>query len=302
MTLSAGAAQIQLQGHQYVCPDVLALAVRVARATARPLLLFGAPGSGKSSLAKFIAARDDLRYYEHVITARTTARDLLWSFDSVRRLSDAQTRTGVKADRHYVMPGALWWAFDRASALGHVRATEPYADWNSSRADHGAIVLIDEIDKADPDVPNSLLIPLADRYFTVTDLDGAPDVHETSTPQSLIVITSNEERELPPAFERRCVVHRLDDHDDEMLETIAGNHAPKDSDYPLPYLISQLKEARNTARDEQRRQPSTAEFIDAIKACIGENITTPEHSHMKDIIKMIFEKDTRSDDVQGWPR
>ncbi|GAB2843260.1 AAA family ATPase [Lentzea nigeriaca] len=297
------AAEIERHGDQYVCPDVLDLAVRVARATTRPLLLFGAPGSGKSSLAKHIAAKQNLRFYEHVVTARTTARDLLWSFDTVRRLSDAQTKTGVKPDKHYISPGALWWAFDRVSAADHPRTAEPHPDWNATRADRGAVVLIDEIDKADPDVPNSLLVPLADRYFTVTDLDQAQPVHEKPGPdgESLIIITSNEERELPPAFERRCVVHRLDEHDKETLKIIAGNHTGSDDKYPLDFLIGRLTDARRTAKEEQRRQPSTAEFIDAIKACVREGITTADHPSLKPVLEMIYTKKTRGDAVQGWP-
>ena len=294
-------AQVEEQGSRYVCADGLELAVRVARATKRPLLLFGAPGSGKSSLAKYIAYRHGLRYYEQVITARTTARDLLWSFDSVRRLGDAQAMTGIKTDRDYIAPGVLWWAFDRAGAASYPRGSEPHADWNSSRSGNGAIVLIDEIDKADPDVPNSLLVPLADRYFAVTDLEEAQVVEESSGQESLIVITSNEERDLPPAFERRCVVYRLEDHDQEALRQIATNHVPDQDTYPLEHLIDELTAARRQAREAQRRPPSTAEFIDAIRACIGEGITTATHSHLEDVLRMIFRKNTRGDAGQGWP-
>lgn len=302
MSIGTGSAQVVEEGSKYIRPAGLDLAVRVARATTRPLLLFGAPGSGKSSLAKNIAYLDGRRYYEHVVTARTTARDLQGSFDSVRRLGDAQLKTEGWQDDDYVAPGALWWAFDRASALRFKRAKEPHSTWNTGekRAEAGAVVLIDEIDKADPDVPNSLLVPLADRYFTVTDLSEAVVVREKSSTPCLIVITSNQERELPPAFVRRCVVYELEAHDEPTLRRIADNHVGKNRKYPLDHLIQKLTEARQQARNDQRRQPSTAEFIDAIQACLGEGIESKTHRDLDPILKMIFEKGTGNDAAQGW--
>jgi MoxR-like ATPase len=126
-------------------------------------------------------------------------------------------------------------------------------------------------------------------------------VEELAKPESLIVITSNEERELPPAFERRCVVYRLEDHNEKTLRQIALNHVRDDRAYPLDHLIDELTAARKHARDAQRRPPSTAEFIDAIRACLGEGITTATHSHLEDVLRMIFRKNTRGDTGQGWP-
>ena len=300
MSIGTGANQIAEHGRKYVRSEDLSLAVRVARATNRPLLLFGAPGSGKSTLAKNIAFDYDLRYYEHVVTARTTARDLLWSFDSVRRLGDAQVRREGLRDDDYVTPGVLWWAFDRADALGLSKSTEPCHDWNSveKRRDRSAVVLIDEIDKADPDVPNSLLVPLAGRYFTITDLRDAKDVQEKSDPPCLIIITSNQERELPPAFVRRCVVHQVREHDEEDLRKIAELHVGTEVDYPLDDLIKALEKARAKADTDRRRRPSTAEFIDAIRACLGIGITSGGHAELKPVLKMIFNKETGSDSAQ----
>src|SRR5262245_26922047 len=107
-------------GRVYVMPEEVELAVDVALATGRPLLLRGEPGSGKSSLAAYLARMRGWRYYEHVVTSRTKAEDLLWTYDHVRRLSDAQVRDKGTAlvDQHYVTPGPLWWAFDPASAAG----------------------------------------------------------------------------------------------------------------------------------------------------------------------------------------
>src|SRR6476661_3688380 len=106
-------------GAVYVYDPRLKLAVDVALATGRPLLIEGEPGSGKSSLAAFAARNMDWRYYEHVVSSRTRASDLLWRFDTVRRLADAQARAGGGAelnDYNYIEPGVLWWAFDRESA------------------------------------------------------------------------------------------------------------------------------------------------------------------------------------------
>ena len=105
-------------GRVYVMSDDIDLAVRVTLATGRPLLLRGDPGSGKSSLAAYIARQRGWRYYEHVVTSRTQARDLLWTFDSVRRLADAQVLQGgaTLSDYDYVEPGVLWWAMARDSA------------------------------------------------------------------------------------------------------------------------------------------------------------------------------------------
>jgi MoxR-like ATPase len=104
----------QRDGSVYVYSNDIVLAVNVALATARPLLIRGASGSGKSSLAANIARKMRWRYYESVISSRTQARDLLWTFDTVRRLSDAQTE--LREMSAYIKPGVLWWAFDNASA------------------------------------------------------------------------------------------------------------------------------------------------------------------------------------------
>jgi MoxR-like ATPase len=287
---------VRREGSRYVPSTRLELAVAVARAARRPLLLFGDPGSGKSTLARYVAFKHDLRYYEHVVTSRTMAQDLLWSFDSVRRLGDAQLRDGRgPTDDDYVLPGALWWAFDRASAQRLPKSHEPFGEWNGTRHDRDAVVLIDEIDKTDPDLPNSLLAPLAGRYFTVTDVTDGHRISDGAVP-SLIVVTSNEERELPPAFERRCVVFRLDRHTKDELRGIVQRHLDQDGRggqldrIPVADLIERLEAARNSAVADRRRQPSTAEFLDAVNACIELDVTNDEDTTFDGIIRMIFEK------------
>lgn len=280
-------------GAAYVMSEKLELAVDVAYATGRPLLLRGDPGSGKSSLAAHIARQRGSRYYELVVTSRTQAQDLLWTFDSVRRLAAAQL-SERKDDNAYVEPGVLWWAFARGSALE--LGTEPEAELNAERSPAHAVVLIDEIDKADPDVPNGLLVPLGSNRFKVTETGTVVRIDDepSDTPDSkhLIIITTNEERELPQAFLRRCVVVWLAHPDAEGLVTIARTHldtyeggmSPEDEE-----LARELADAVVTLREELSKEavrpPSTAEFLDALRACRRLGITTnsPQWQELRDM-------------------
>lgn len=307
-------------GRVYVMPDDLRFAVRVALVTRRPLLLRGMPGSGKSSLALYIATQMNWRYYEHVVTYRTQPRDLLWSFDSVRRLADAQVtvRSGrTPDDASYVEPGVLWWALAPHSARRRGRpegtgitdpCPDPFEEVNATRKPDRAVVLIDEIDKADPDVPNSLLVPLGSHRFTVAEIgreirterpegtdgessDGDLPVGESSAGEHdergarhLVVLTTNEERELPQALLRRCVVHVLPEHDRAMLVRIAEEHMAlwpggvTDTDRDLADAVAgELMKVRQHADKQGVRRPSTAEYLDALLACRSLGIRPGDH-------------------------
>ena len=175
-------------GSVYQMHPRVRLAVDVALAAGRPLLLRGEPGSGKSSLAPYLARNLKTRYYEEVVAASTRVEDFLWRFDTVRKLSDAQARQpGEPApdDAEYVVEGVLWKAFDPDGEFG----SEDTPD---------AVILIDEIDKADPDVPNGLLVPLGAGQFPVPAREDPIAIPKGR--RVIVVITTNEERQLPPAF------------------------------------------------------------------------------------------------------
>jgi MoxR-like ATPase len=184
-------------------------ALRAAEAAGRPLLIRGEPGTGKSQTARAAAAAAGRLFLSVVIDGRTEAADLLWHFDAVGRLSDAQVGEGALPPVAYLSPGPLWWAYHWNSASTQwdrrkqgERPEHP-TGWTPA---HGTVLLIDEIDKADPDLPNAFLELLGNRGFTVPYL-GNRVVRGERPP--LVVITTNEERELPNAFLRRCLVLTL---------------------------------------------------------------------------------------------
>jgi MoxR-like ATPase len=271
-------------GAMYRMPSSLHLAVEVALTAGRPLLLRGDPGTGKSSLAAYVARRLGWRYYEHVVTAQTTAAQLQWHFDAVGRLSDAQAHA-ARPEADYVEPGVLWWALNRSSAAKH--GIEPFAEMNRERDVHRAVVLIDEIDKAHPDVPNGLLVALGSNLLQVPQLPDpiSLDAQEVPSPKGfpkgvevsrlLTVITSNEERELPSAFLRRCVVYDLEQPDAEELVAIARLHFDEakrpftKKDAKLATAIAERVVALRKSAEPGGHRPGTAELLDAFRAARG---------------------------------
>lgn len=249
-------------GAIYRLDPELRLALNVAIATGRPLLVRGDPGSGKSSFAPYLARNLNARYFEEVVSASTRVEDFLWRFDAVRRLSDAQVRKrqGSLNDSDYVVPGVLWRAFDPDGRFGS--DTKP-----------DAVVLIDEIDKADPDVPNGLLVPLGSGRFEVRPTQQVVAVPEGR--RIVVIITTNGERQLPPAFLRRCVVVRIPDPTPESLTEIArlhvygpGNTEPSGSDRELfAVLAARLIQLRGESAGQRERPPGVAEYLDAVWAC-----------------------------------
>lgn len=199
-------------------------AINAALASGRPLLIRGEPGTGKSQLARAAAHLLGRAFIWKVVDAQTQVADLFYSFDAIERLAQAQVAgalhggsnaTGQKIaeildERNYIQPGPLWLAFDAAGARDQQRRYEARCEVAAasvattvSGPDRGHVVLIDEIDKTDPSVPNGLLEALGQGTFAV--LRGKVSLHRAG-PAPLIVITTNGERELPGAFVRRCMV------------------------------------------------------------------------------------------------
>ena len=193
-------------------------ALLAAEAAGRPLLVRGEPGVGKSQLARAAAVASGRLLLSVAVNARTESQDLQWEFDAVGRLSEAQflahTESKARLQRmnphRFLSPGPLWWAFNWASAIKqwqschHKLSAQPEipSDWTPEK---GTVLLIDQIDKADSDLPNALLETLGNSDFAVPYL-GVSVCRQSGTPQTLVVITTNEDRELPPAFLRRCLV------------------------------------------------------------------------------------------------
>lgn len=305
-------------GQVYVLPstDPLWLAVRIAKTTGRPLLLRGDPGTGKSSLAAKVALDEKWRYYEYIVTARSEVTDLLWTFDSVRRSAKASTNDASNFDDYeFVEPGPLWWAFNRDQARyrGQPRrrardnyrndqADEPSKELNSERLDYGAVVLIDDIDKAgSDDVANGLLGALGSGRFRVDET--GTEVELTDEMNVLVVITTNNEHELPAAFERRCIVHELTPPSVDQLVAIALAHAKHEGrsitaskKARIRRIAEKVDELRADARVNKLRAPGIAEFLDAVWAVLDTGID-PDGEQWELVQAMTLAKDQRWEEV-----
>jgi MoxR-like ATPase len=265
----------------HVIDDESIDAINAALATARPLLVRGEPGTGKSQLARAAAVLLGRAFLSHAVDARTETRDLLWTLDAVARLATAQVMSALHKVDHdevmrridvveFIQPGPLWWAFDWASAreqARRARTSEPLTPegWT---ADAGAVVLVDEIDKADASVPNGLLDALGHGRF---DVQGRAPVAMNAARLPLVVITTNEERSMPDAFLRRCLVLHLGLPEDRsaLVETliVRGRAHFKDAaESVLRKAAEQLADDRDEHKKRDLAPPGLAEYIDLVRA------------------------------------
>lgn len=278
------------EAHHYFEPDHLK-AVVAAWHAGRPLLIKGKPGVGKSQLARAVAEHLDMQFISLVIQPRSEYQDLLWEYDAVARLADAQiyAAAGEKdihsklAQQHYIKPGPLWWALDPISAEaqnhredGSEKGPDPRL-MPTGFAQKGNVVLIDEIDKADIDLPNGLLELLGNQSFS-TPFGGT--VESCFEHQPLVIITTNEDRELPAAFVRRCLVltMALPATEDEAafdaaLRQYAQAHYPGSVQEPedkqetsiADQAARLLREERLAAEKAQLPAPGPAEYLDLLR-------------------------------------
>ncbi|PWC96000.1 MoxR family ATPase [Azospirillum sp. TSO5] len=255
-------------------------AISTAMAARRPLLVRGEPGVGKSQLARAAAMALKRVYLQHVVDSRSEARDLLYRFDAVERLAEAQMAGALREDpqavrnrlaiANHLCPGPLWWAFDWAGAMERAAVSGASAPTQQpGDPANGCVVLIDEIDKAEPEFPNGLLEALGAGAFTPPGHDGTVTLTGT---MPLVIITSNEERALPDAFLRRCVVLCL-----ELPKTRDGliahlvergrSHFPDVAETVLLKAADQLASDRAQAKTNRWTPlPGQAEYLDLIRA------------------------------------
>lgn len=225
---------------QYIVSDELARAVNVAVHLGRPLLVKGEPGTGKTLLAVNLAQALGLSLIRWQVKSTTKAADGLYVYDTVRRLHDSRFGEGRVDDiERYIDLGPLGQAFESETQT---------------------VVLIDEIDKADLEFPNDLLHELDTMSFTVTETGR----EVTAEQRPVVVITSNNEKELPDAFLRRCVFHFIAFPERELMEQIVRVHHPDIEEQLLAGVLSSFYRLR--AVDGLRKPPSTSELVDWISA------------------------------------
>lgn len=256
-------------------------AINTALAAERPLLVQGEPGIGKSQLARAAAVSLERAFVSFVVDSRTESRDLLWHFDAVARLADAQVLSAARAKavsqiradlrvKNYVRPGPLWWAFDWVSATAQAERVGCEAPPNPDGfpAKNGCVLLLDEIDKAESDVPNGLLEALGNGTFL--PLGRAEPVRaREDVPPPLVVVTTNEERSLPDPFIRRCAVLNLVFEEDvEFLIKRGRVHFSEDliDDDVLRQAAALALDDRKRADKDTMRKPGLAEYLDLLRA------------------------------------
>jgi len=234
----------------YVATDDLKMAVNAAITLQRPLLIKGEPGTGKTMLAEEVAASLGMSLLQWHIKSTTKAQQGLYEYDAVSRLRDSQLGDNKVQDiRNYIIQGVLWQAFT---------ASEPN------------VLLIDEIDKADIEFPNDLLRELDRMEFFVYETREM--IQATHRP--LVIITSNNEKELPDAFLRRCFFHYIAFPDPVTMQKIVDVHHPNIKKDLLATALQTFYEIRNLPG--RKKKPSTSELIDWLKLLMAEDLSADD--------------------------
>jgi len=230
----------------YVATDDLTVAVNAAVALERPLLVKGEPGTGKTELARQVADALGLEMLEWNIKSTTKAQQGLYEYDAVSRLRDSQLGDARVHDvANYIRRGKLWQAFE---------------------AERKVVLLIDEVDKADIEFPNDLLQELDKMEFHV--YETGQTIRARHRP--VVIITSNNEKELPDAFLRRCFFHYIRFPDPETMRAIVEVHHPGLKPRLLTEALTQFYEIRETPGLKKR--PSTSEVLDWLKLILAEDL------------------------------
>ena len=231
---------------RYITTPELSLAVNAAVTLQKPLLIKGEPGTGKTLLAEQVAEAFGVRLIQWHIKSTTKAQQGLYEYDAVSRLRDSQLGTERVHDiRNYIKKGKLWEAFD---------------------ADERVVLLIDEIDKADIEFPNDLLQELDKMEFYVYETDETIKAKK----RPIIIITSNNEKELPDAFLRRCFFHYIAFPDRQTLQTIVDVHYPKIKAELVSEALDIFFDVRKVPG--LKKKPSTSELVDWLKLLMADNI------------------------------
>ncbi len=234
----------------YIATDDLTVAVNAAVTLERPLLVKGEPGTGKTELALQVSAALGLPMLEWHIKSTTKAQQGLYEYDAVSRLRDSQLGDEKVHDvKNYIKKGKLWQAFE---------------------ADGKVVLLIDEIDKADIEFPNDLLQELDKMAFHVYETGETI----TAKQRPIVIITSNNEKELPDAFLRRCFFHYIRFPEMDVMKRIVEVHFPDIKDALLTTALTQFYEIRETAG--LKKKPSTSEVLDWLKLLLAEDLTAQD--------------------------